>query len=299
MRAYATFRTSDGSRFELVHGDMIGRLWCAALPLDDGRISEAHAMVSLRTQELRLIALRGAFAVEGRPVSEVALRPGLEIVLARGLSLEVESVFLPSFVLGIEGPHFPRQVLPSVCSILIEPELRLVSQYVDGAASWIWCTGESWRLRTPQGITRPLTWGDTVQAGSHSLDIVQVPLAKAGGEVTRHDGGVLTPLRIHANFDTVHIHQGGQVAVVLGGVAARIVSELAALGGPAHWTVLAGLLWPQEADPEDARSRLDVNMSRLRRKLKDGHVRTDLVHTDGAGQIELLLYPHDTLEDRT
>jgi hypothetical protein len=80
---------------------------------------------------------------------------------------------------------------------------------------------------------------------------------------------------------------------------ARIVSELVALGGPAHWTVLAGLLWPRDPEPETTRSRFDVAISRLRRKLRDARVRTDLVHTDGAGQVELLLYPHDVVQDRT
>lgn len=299
MRAYVRLRAPDGSHHELVHGDLIGRLQTAAMPLDDGRVSEAHAMVSLREQELRLIALRGVFAVDGRPTTEVALRPGLEILLARGLVIEVESVHLPAAVLGVVAPGGGRQVLPGVSSIVADPEPRLMSGFVDGAAVWIWCTGIAWRVRRGDAAPEPLVAGMTIDVAGRSFAVVDVPLAAAGQAATRQAGGVDAPLRIIANFDTVHIHREGEVPLVLAGVPARIVSELAALGGPCHWSVLAGQLWPKEPDQELVRSRLDVNLSRLRRKLREARVRTDLVHADGAGSVELLLYPHDRVEDRT
>lgn len=80
---------------------------------------------------------------------------------------------------------------------------------------------------------------------------------------------------------------------------ARLVSELVALGGPAGWATLAGELWPDEADLLLQRGRLDTVLSRVRRRLRAAGVRADLVHTDGAGTMELLLYPHDRVEDRT
>ena len=58
MRPTVSLQLPDGSIHELGHGDLIGRLWTAALHLDDGRISEAHAMISLRGSELHLLALR-------------------------------------------------------------------------------------------------------------------------------------------------------------------------------------------------------------------------------------------------
>ena len=63
MRAFVRFRLPEGNSVELGHGDLIGRLWSAALPIADARISEADAMVSLRGQELKLLALRGRFAL--------------------------------------------------------------------------------------------------------------------------------------------------------------------------------------------------------------------------------------------
>lgn len=308
MRAYTRLRAPDGTRYELVHGDLIGRLLCAAMCLDDGRISEAHAMISLREQELKLVALRGGFAVNGRPANEVVLKPGMEIVLARGLAIEVEDVCLPPSVLGLEAPGIPRQALPSVASLFVSgagagvggvAEARLASGYAEGAAAWIWYTGESWRLRLGTEPARSVSPGETVSLQGIGVKLVEIPLAAAGLAPTRGQGGVDAPLQLEAHFDTVHIHRAGAVAVVLGGVPARIVSELVSLGGPTHWTVLAGLLWPREPDIEAIRSRFDVNLSRLRRKLREARIRTDLIHSDGAGQIALLLYPHDTVEDKT
>ena len=58
-------------------------------------------------------------------------------------------------------------------------------------------------------------------------------------------------------------------------------------------------LWPRQGDAAALRARFDVNLSRLRRKLRAARIRTDLVNLDGAGVVELLLYPHDRVEDRT
>lgn len=299
VRAYATFRAPNGALHELVHGDIVGRLWSASMSLDDARVSEAHAMLSLRERELRLIALRGGLAVEGRPVNEVTLRAGVEIMLARGLCIAVQGVHLPGFVLGLEGPRLLRQVLPPVASLVARDGLRLVAGYVEPAAAWIWCTGAAWRLRVDDLPARTLEPGEELGIAGEIVRTVAVPLDAAGQAPTHTGGGVEAPLHIHAYFDTVHVHRAGAAVLVLGGLQARIVSELVALGGPTHWTVLAGLLWPRDPEPETMRSRFDVALSRLRRKLRDGHVRTDLVHTDGAGQVVLLLYPHDVVQDRT
>ena len=86
MRAFVRFRCPDGSIAELAHGDLIGRLGTAALHLDDARISEAHAMISLRGEELKLLALRGRFAVGNKPLSGLTLAEGQRISFARGLT---------------------------------------------------------------------------------------------------------------------------------------------------------------------------------------------------------------------
>lgn len=256
-------------------------------------------MISLRERELKLIRLRGGLAYDGKPVNELTLRPGLEVVLAAGISLHVESLHLPGSVLGLVGERLARQVLPPVASLVPAAEgVRLQTGYVQDAVAWVWCTGSAWRVRVGERVAS-LAPGDRFEVGGETIGAVEVPLEAAGGAATRAVGGVEAPLRIEANFDTVQIHREGAAALVLGGTHARIVSELVALAGPAHWKVIAGLLWPDAAEPESLRSRFDVALSRLRRKLREARIRTDLVHTDGAGQVELLLYPHDRVADRT
>lgn len=295
MRACVRLRGPDDRWFELVPGDVIGRLASAAMPLDDARVSEAHAMISLREGELRLIALRGLFAVDGHPVSEVSLRPGLEILLAQDLAIEVVEVQLPPSVLGVEGPGLRRQILPGVGSVVAGP--RLVSGFVPDAGAWIWSDGDGWRIRRGGGPPAALRAGDAIGVGE--LKAVEIPIGVAGQAATRRQGAVDAPLRIVARFDTVHLHREGAEVGLLSGLLARIVSELVALGGPVHWSTLAAQLWPKEPDPDVVRSRLDVNLSRLRRRLRELRVRADLVRTDGAGSVEIVTYPHDVVEDQT
>ncbi|HMV66767.1 MAG TPA: hypothetical protein PKA64_07945, partial [Myxococcota bacterium] len=107
----------SGERHTLLHGDLIGRLWSAALRLDDPRVSEAHAMVSHRGREMKLLALRGRFQADGLPTTEVSVHPGMEITLAPGLVLTVAAVTLPPAVLAIAAPGVAARVLPGVTSL--------------------------------------------------------------------------------------------------------------------------------------------------------------------------------------
>ena len=299
MRAYARLSTPSGHSVALGPGDFIGRLSCAALYLDDGRISEAHAMVSLRGRDLKLLALRGHFAIDGQPRDEVVLREGLVIEPAPGLRLKVEEVCLPAQVLALEADGLARQLLTGTVSITTRPELRLWPRYRDDAEACIWDNGEQWRVRVGDGPARELAPGQVVTVGGVDLRAVAVELATAGGTLTRADGTMRPPLHVIAKFDTVHIHARGKLAVTLDGIAARIVSELAALAGPAAWDVLAGEIWRGDDDRTQLRGRWDVALTRLRRKLREAGVRPDLVRTGGTGQVELLLYPEDRLDNET
>lgn len=86
---HVVFRLADGSLHRLVSGDLIGRVWTAALTLEDARVSEAQALVSLRDGALVLLALRRLLRVDGREARQVVLTPGLVVDLADGVSLVV------------------------------------------------------------------------------------------------------------------------------------------------------------------------------------------------------------------
>ncbi|MES2642358.1 MAG: FHA domain-containing protein [Myxococcota bacterium] len=298
MRAYVRLRLPDGSASELGHGDLIGRLWSAALPISDARVSEAHAMVSLRGQELLLLPLRGRFAVDGQRQSSLVLAAGQRITFADGLDLVVEEVSLPAAVFAVEGDGLPRVVVSGVCSLLTRPRPELVPRLLPDAPAHLWGDGEGWCL-TMNGETRPLQVGDTWELDGRRFRAVGLSLDTARGTVTRLDGSVARPLRVVAQFDTVHIHSEGGGALALSGLAARLISEVVAFDGPVAWEVLAGELWPDEDDTHLLRHKLDVTLSRLRSRLRDGRVRPDLVRSDGFGKVELFLLDGDVVEDRT
>lgn len=296
MLAFAVLRAPDGTEATLGHGDLVGRLASAALPLPDGRVSEAHAMVSLRDGGLVLLSLRGQLSVDGRVVQQVPLSPGLRVSLAPEVTLEVAEVWMPASVLGVEGATLPRQILPSVVSFLALPSPRVVRGWKEPAAAHAWNDGDAWTLRV-DGTARPLRAGDTLPLGTETLRFVELPVGEAGPSATRQR--LDAPLRLVNHHDTLHIHRDGRPAVVLGGRPARLIGELVACDAPVGWAALAEALWPEASDdPALLRSRLDVVLTRVRAKLRAVGIRTDLVSTDGAGTVALVLNADDRVEDR-
>lgn len=296
MYSYVLVRTPEGQPQELAPGDFVGRAVGAALQLDDGRVSEAHAMVSLRDGQLQLLPLRGALALGGEPVPHVVLRPGIVIDLAHGVQLTVVEVHLPDAVLGVEGSGLPRQMLPSVASVLTEDRLRIVSGWREDAAAHLWSTGDAFHLRVG-ALTQSVGAGDTLTLGAVKLAFVAIPVGEAGPRTTRRLGDFGEPLHVISRFDTVQIDREGRAPVMFSGMQARCLAELIAMDGPVSWTVLTQELWPDEENPTIRRGRLDALLLRIRRRLRAVGVRTDLVRTDGAGTLEVVRYPHDRIED--
>lgn len=298
MRAYVRLRLPDGSTLELGHGDLIGRLWSAALCIADGRVSEAHAMVSLRGQELLLLPLRGRFAVNGQRQSSLVLAAGQRVTFAEGLDLVVEEVVLPASVFAVEGDGLPRVVVSGVCSLLTRPRPELVPRLVPDAPAHLWGDGEGWCL-TMGGTTRSIRVGDAWELDGRRFCAVGLSLDSTRGTVTRLDGSVARPVRVVAQFDTVHIYVEGGAALALSGLAARLISEVVAFDGPVAWEVLGRELWSDEDDVHLLRHKLDVTLSRLRSRFRDAGVRPDLVRSDGFGKVELFLLDGDRVENRT
>jgi hypothetical protein len=296
MRAMAVVRLGDGEH-ELGHGDLIGRTSGAALLIDDPRVSEAHAMVSLRRSELYLLALRRLLQVDGKPVSEVRLRRDLVVGLADELALTVARVQMPEAVVGLRLADLGVRVLPQVASVLEGSPPRLVGRLVPGAAAHIWSTGDRWRLRRGRERDREIRPGDAFTLGGVTFTLTLVPIDQAG-LVSTLAGATASPLRIVAFYDTVQIHRRNREVVTIGGSGARILSELVACAGPASWEVLAGELWPGDGHLPGLRHRWDVALGRLRGRLREAGVR-DLLRADGSGQLTLELYDGDEVDDQT
>lgn len=291
-------RLADGQSTELHSGDFIGRSDRAALCLLEPHISEAHAMVSLRSGELKLLALRGRFSVDGKPVAQVTLRPGLRVVLASRTPLIIDEVRLPEEVLALEDPHGHRQVIDSVSSLRLGASPSLVSGFAPDADAVLWTSGERLYARVGDAAPRALEVGDALDIGGQIHRVVAAPWEAVSRAPTQESTEVGAPLHLILNFDTVHIIAGPS-RVILDGIAARIVCELAAIGAPVAWQEVAREIWGRDTAGEvQIRQRWDSSLARIRRRLKEARLRTDLVHCTRGGQVELALAPGDTIEDR-
>jgi len=295
MRAHVSISVAGGPPHLLVHGDLVGRLRTARLPIDDPRVSEAHALVSLRGGELKLLALRGRLRVDGQALTSVVLTPGLRISLAPGVDLDVGDVVLPEEVVGLVGAGLPRQPLDGVRSLFLRPRPRLEVGVVTGADAVLWGEDDAYRVRLPAtGEERALALGDDFTVAGVTLSLVPIRLRDASVPSTL---GGAAPLHLIASYDTVQLHQS-EFSCVIGGIGARIVCELLDLGGPVSWEVLASELWGADEDRADLRPRFDMAMTRLRRRLRGSGIRDDLVVLTGTGQVELVLRTGDRVEDR-
>lgn len=299
MRAFVTFRQRTGELRELVPGDLIGRIWTAALSIPDPLVSEAHALVSLREGALKLLGLRGRLAVGGRAVTEVTLSVGLKIGLSPRTELEVVEVHVPEALIALDLPGVGLRPLAGVVSLIATPALDCVAGAHPEAFAVVWSDGLGWFARLRDGSDREVVPGTTLSLDGHTIPVVAVTLG-ASGHVTTVDPVQLdSALHLVVRYDTVHIHREGAATVVVDGIAARIVSDLATAGVPMGWTLLAAELWPNETDPLALRRNWDAALSRLRRKLKEARIRPDLVRADRSGNFELFLSRRDRVDDQT
>ena len=298
MRASVELQLPDGGAVTLEDGDLVGRSAKAALVLDDPRVSDAHAMVNLRGGALMLLSLRRRIAVEGRPLREVVLREGLRVSFAEGLELTVRRVDVPERVAALHSAATGTRLLGSVASIVDSPAgLRIAGRFEPDAAAHLWRVGEGWRLGLPEQPPRSLSIGEAFSVGAVVLTLMAVP-SSAQGTMTRTEGAIAAPLRLVAAWDVAELHRAEAPPLVLNGLSARILSELVALGGSAHWLTVAGEVWDDPPDPS-LRARWDVALNRLRAKLRGAGIRSDLVTMGGGGQVALVLARHDVIDDRT
>lgn len=300
MRACVRFRLPSGQTADACPGDLVGRLWSAAVRLDDPRLSEAHALVSLRGSTLKLLALRGALAVGGIAVTEVVLRPGITIALVQDLALEVLAVELPDHALALGGfGARPVVLAASVYSVLPGPPPQLVPRYLAEAPAHLWSTGLGWTVQRAGQGPEPLEAGRSLALPGLRIDVLRVEGTDAGLPETTLRGRLHPPVRIVTRYDSVQLHREGLPVALLSGAAARLVSELAGMGGLAGWEVISGELWPGETDRVLLRQKWDRTLQTLRGRIRESGLRPDLIRANGAGHLELVLLPGDTVEDES
>ena len=300
MSPYVIFCLPSGEMVKATPGSILGRLSSASVRIDDPRVSEAHALVSLRGSELKLLTLRGSLRVESRRVADVVLAAGQQIQLARGVELSVVAVELPSSMTALQivsqGKPFGElvELTRSVYSILPQPEPRIEPRYVQSAPAHVWNTSDGWCIRLAGSERVQLQGNATFSVAGFTVKVVEVPLPEAGITETVVSERSYPTLQIIDRDGTVHIHSQGQRSLVLNGKPAQIISELMSMEVLAPWYVVAGEIWPRTRDMKILRRNWDQCLNRLRKKLREGGIRDNLVNADGTGNIELFLLPGDT-----
>jgi len=269
------FQVPDG-RLSRVHpGGIIGRMAQAALRIDDPRVSEAHALVSLRGRTLKLLALRSAISLRGRSVGEVDLRPGQEIGLAEDLVITVHEVVLPEEILALDGLGTRRVELD-------QPEWSIFADHPEPgfqrhADAWLWCSEHRWMFQPRDGDALEIEAGSVIELGGSRLRLVSVPIPDGGVQLTVTPGRLHPPLVITCWPQHTEIHVGDRPALVkLTRNAHSILRATAALcvaGGTVHWLTVAERIWPVNANEDN----WYTNLNRLKDRLRDENVRPDLV----------------------
>jgi hypothetical protein len=295
VSVHVEFCVNGGVVERLGPGAVIGRSAMASLRVNDPAISEAHAMVSLRGSALRLLSLRGRFVVAGQRINDVLLSPGLTVELAPSISLEVTAVVLPASIPALTIEGLGTLVPPSVASLFAARAAPVSGLSLDADAV-LWTSDHVLHLRRLNEPDRVLAVGDSFVVGARTYGVVSMPLAAADTSVTNANAQFALPLVLVVRFDTVHVWRG-EVAVAIDGIPARVLSELALMGVPAEWRNVAREIWPEEGDDRRLRMNWDAGLSRLRSRMREAGIRSDLVRSVGAGLLELFLGPDDRVID--
>jgi len=268
----------------------------AALCLEDPRVSEAHAMVSLRDGALKLIALRGRFRHGGKVLSEVELTPGLEVELAGQITLHCEQVEMPESMLGLLIASELEVMLTTTLTLYTEDFPTLRRGYDPMGTAVFWSTGSQWKVTQASGPAVTLNVGDHLELDGTTIEVISIPLERAAHTRTRRT--IRAPLAFACHQAHVDVTPQGQSLIRITGIPGKILLSLLRSEGTASCAQVIGDVWPADASaPQALRRRFDAGLKRLRDHIEclipEGE---RLVTLDGTGVISLTLAPSDQVE---
>lgn len=297
MRVYVECRlTGACERVVLGMGDVIGRSKQAALCINDPRISEAHALVSLRGSSLMLLALRGRFRHKGEVVPEVELKAGVDIELYKGLWLHCEEVVVPNTLTGLEVPGLGVVTLTHTCSLFLDrvtESFSIKQGYIKQADVVMWSCGAAWSYRLNGEEPKALSAGSVFEVGGLTLTHVQIDLEVAGISRTRGSGRPPVLLEVAPTSVSVRVDVHERAEVITG-IPGKILAACTHYRHPIEWETLARRVWSDDmCSAGSLRRRFDVGLLRLREKLQTLGLPSDLVGMDGSGLVVLRLGADD------
>ena len=290
--------TGSSDYYSLGIGDLIGRSEQAALCIDDPRISEAHAFLSLRGGALMLLALRGRFRVLGKVVPEVELCAGMDIELYKGFWLHCDEVVVPGALNGLNIPGLGTIALTHTSSLFFDQSTKdfVIKQgHIAQADAVFWSLGDVWSYRLRDGTTRELVAGTSLQVGTHTITCERIALADVGVAKTRQSERAPLHLEIAPKSVNIRVDIHERTAVITG-VPGKILASVSSHSHPVEWDIVAHQVWPDDVCSESSlRRRFDVGMLRLRAKLQQLDLPSNLVQMDGSGLVALQLEPEDSI----
>lgn len=290
MRAFALCQlTGEDDLFELEPGDIIGRMELAALSIEDARISEAHAMISLREGELRLLALRGRFRVKQEVCSQIALTDGLEIELAQDIYLKVLEVYLPDHILGLEIPGFTQMALPQTMTLFAQNPPVIRSGYDNSGDAIFWSLDGSHRVTLlHEQRTMQLKAQDHIKIKDLEVEIISIPVNSASRPKTVPFHAA--PQQLEILETGVRIVQDDTNSALITGLPGKILATLLLYGPTMTWEQIVEHVWPGDRSLELAlRRRFDCSLSRLRSRLQRLGLPAQMVRMSGTGLVTLEL----------
>ncbi|MEO0603222.1 MAG: hypothetical protein AAF211_17415 [Myxococcota bacterium] len=282
----------DGAEFHLVAGDLLGRSPRSAVPLQDPRVSEAHALVSLRTDGFVLLALRGAVWTGERWGSEVALERGRHVKLAEGVTFRVKDVQLPHALLALLGLTEEPRVLNAPQWSLFAHPLRAEPRFDSSADAWVWASDGLWWRRLEAEEAAPLDIGDRFTLGGRRIEAVGVQLDEGRVSATVTERGRYPALDITIGDELTTVRIAGREVRITGRPhdILRHTALLTRDRESVHWSEVAQRIW--KANPTE--HNWYRNRTRLAATLREAGLPHE-IHEVLQGQVRLCLRDEDTL----
>lgn len=268
-------------------GAIIGRLATAELQLTDPRVSEAHALVSLRGGRVVLLALRRGFRVGGHDKSSAELVPGLKIELASNLWLEVAKVELPREVLRVDGLPAGSLVLSAQVYSLLVRQGRLEAEptFVGDAAAHLWSAGGEWFWKHGEQPAVEVHDGSGVDVEGNALTFVASSVDTLFVAQTEQAASSSVHLLLYKNYLVLE-YTGRRVR--FGGRLGEVLRMMHQYDRPVDWTELARRIWP-DAEPKARRQSWDRATYRIRKMLREADFPTHVLDNDRFGNFQLRL----------
>ncbi|MBX2801857.1 MAG: hypothetical protein KTR31_29530 [Myxococcales bacterium] len=285
------FVLPDERRVRMLPGDVLGRGRRSDVVVQDPRVSEAHAMVSLRRGGLWWLPLRPG--VHGQVGPDVLLAPGASVTVLDELQLRVESLTLPATVDVLQVDHGAPIVLD-------HPEWHIAASGDARpgphreAVAVLWRTDGRWWCRGGEGPARQLAAGVGMVVGGRQLHLGAVPSDSQGSFTA--DNQPVPPVRIRSWEGFSEVGLGSLAPVRLTGNPHRVFRLLARLvpdGGTVHWQEVASRLWPHS----DWSSNWYTNLPRIREQLRKKGLPGWLLVCEN-GQVGLGMRQRDRVELR-